>query len=230
MITRILVFDTKTTGLPRNYKKAEEDLNNYPHCLELGAKIIELDLNSINTEDSVTIKDVFTIQTLINPQRGTEKVTIHPKAQQTHGISIEECEEDGNMIETVGFLFQGMASTVDFIVAHNYNLQRNVMVSELLRLGIKLIAKKNCKQFCTMLYSTPILKLTPKDITKYPDSYRYPTIDELYRYLFDSEITNKYEHDNAFNNTLATEDCLLELFKTDNKMLSWFKREVEVLY
>ena len=230
MVTRILIFDTKTTGLPRNYKKAEEDLNNYPYCLEIGAKIIEVDLEQINKEDNVIIKDIFSIQSLIKPIRGEERIVIHPKAQQAHGISVEECEEDGNLIEIIAFMFQGLASSVDFIVCHNYNLQRNIMVSELLRLGIKLIAKKGCKQFCTMLYSTPILQLPPRDIAKFPDSFKYPTIDELYKYQFDEEITNKYEHNNAFNNMLATEDCLLEILRTDDKVLSWFKREIEVLY
>lgn len=230
MVVRILIFNTKATGLPANYKKAEENLDNYPYVLELGAKIIELNLDDINTKEEVIIKDIFTLQSLIKPTRNGKLVTMHPKSQEKHGISLEECDEDGNIIETISYLFQGMASTVDFIVSHNYNLQRNIMISELLRLGIKLITKTSCKQFCTMLYSTPILKLEPRDKTKHPDSLRYPTIDELYKYLFDSDISNVYEHNNAYNDTLATADCLLELLKTDSKVLAWFKREITMLY
>lgn len=229
MVVRILIFDTKTTGFPRNYKKAEEDITNYPHCLELGAKIIELDLDHIGKQDNVIIKDIFSISSLIKPYRGEETLVINPKAQAIHNITVEECEEDGNMIETIAYMFQGMASTVDFIVAHNYNLQRNTMISELLRLGIKLITKKGCKQFCPMLYSTNILQLPPTN-PKFTGTFKYPSIDELYKYLLDEDIETKYEHNNAMNNTLATEDCLLELFKSDSKVLSWFKGELLTIY
>lgn len=230
MIVRILFFDTKTTGLPRNYKKAEEDLDNYPHCLELGAKIIELDLNDINIKENVIVQDIFSLSTLIKPTRKNELITINPIAEKKHGISIEECEEDGNPIDTIAYIFQGLMTSVDFIVCHNYNLQRNIMVSELLRLGIKPISRKGCKQFCTMLYTTEILKFPPRNPERNPGTFRYPLLDELYKYLKDNDISNIYEHDNALNNVLATEDCLLELLSTDKKVLSWFKGEIQVIY
>ena len=57
---KILVFDTETAGLPKHYKPAEEDLDNYPSALQLGAQLIEVDLdNPLQSFDNLSTGSLF---------------------------------------------------------------------------------------------------------------------------------------------------------------------------
>lgn len=219
---RVLVYDTETAGLPKNYKlSAEEDLTNYPYVLQLGAKILELVFDSNNNLENANV--VYSLNTLVKPIRGFEEVIVNAKAQAVHGISAEKAKE-GNTIENVAFLFQGMNNSVDFIVCHNVNFDKNVMNSELLRLGIEPKYKQGAKIFCSMKYSTFLLKI--------PNTYngfKFPKLEELYKYLFNEEMGIKHKAHDAMGDVDATVDCLLKLLIDSKDLRNYFSKTIPIL-
>ena len=219
---KILIFDTETAGLPKNYKPAEEDLTNYPPVVQLGGQILELDL-----DDLTSCKLVFGINVIVSPFRNEQPITIDPKAQAVHGISFVKAEALGDKIETVAYIYQGICNSVDFIVCHNYSFDKNIMVSELLRLGIEPKYKRGAKVFCTMKFSTNLLQLPNP---KYPGQFKFPRLEELYRHLFNDSLHNHHQAHDAYGDVEATRDCLIELIKRDENLLKWFKGEIETIY
>lgn len=220
MKIKILVYDTETTGLPLKWISAEEDLNNWGNIVQLGARLFEIDLDKIDEPNYGGIRDIYTIDTLVQPVRKGKEISIHPKAQAVHGFSVEDCYEKGNTLETVLFILQGMHMEADVAVCHNRNFDRNVYVSEMLNVGFKAKAKSGQKPFCTMEFTTPILKLEGKY-----GNYKFPKLEELYEYLFQKSMHETHEAHNALGDVNATVECLLELIRTQEPLLEWLQRE-----
>ena len=221
---KILIFDTETAGLPKNYKPAEEDLTNYPPVMQLGAQILEVDLDDLST-----CKLVYGAAILVSPFRAGNPIVIDPKAQAVHGISFAKAEALGDNIETVAYLFQGLCNSVDFIVCHNYSFDKNIMVSELLRLGIEPKYKQGAKVFCTMKFSTNLVKI-PNPNPKYPNQFKFPRLEELFKYLFNISLRDSHQAHDAYGDVEATRACLIELIKRDSRLLQWFKGEIAHIY
>lgn len=219
---KILVFDTETAGLPKNYKPAELDLNNYPPVVQLGAQILELDLDDLSE-----CKLIYGASVLVSPFREGKPITIDPQSEAVHGISFNKAERNGDKIETVSYLYQGLCNSVDFIVCHNYSFDKNVMVSELLRLGIEPKYKRGAKVLCTMKYSTNLLKIPNP---KYPSQFKFPRLEELFKHLFNESLHDHYKAHDAYGDVEATVRCLVELIKQNKDLLEWFKGERESIY
>ena len=218
---KILVFDTETTGLPKKYIPAEQDLDNYPNVLQLAGQLIEVDLDNIDNS-----KVLYSLNCLVNPYRNGKPVAIHPKAEAVHGISFEKAAAAGDDMFTVAMLHQGLCNSADFIVCHNYFFDKNVMASELLRLGIEPKYKKGAKVFCTMRYSTDLLKLPGK----FGGQFKFPNLAELFNHLTGNDLSDHFEAHNAQGDVGATVVCLLELIKQRPEVQAWFKGEQEKIY
>lgn len=221
MKIKALIFDTETTGSPKKYIAAEEDLNNYPQVVQLAASLIEIDL-----EDLTTVKVIYSFNSLITPFRKGNPIEITAKAESVHGKSFALCEKEGQDLNTVLFLFQGIVNNADLIIAHNLFFDKNVMISEYLNNGMRLTHKRSTKQLCTMRYVTPILKLPGK----FKNQHKYPSLAELFTYCTDSKIEDYYKAHDAEQDVSATIICLLSLIKEDNNLQKWLKGEIENIY
>jgi DNA polymerase III epsilon subunit-like protein len=216
MKINILVFDTETNDKPKNPRIiAEDDLNNYPYILQLGFLLFELDSNTFETK--TLLKKSIYIQPYRKDDNNVDNlIPLNSGAFKVHGISLERCKEKGIEIAEAIYLFQGIINQSNVVVAHNFNFDRNVITSEALRLGINLKVNKNTRTLCTMLNSVEILKLPN---LKMPGSYKWPSLAELYKHLFNKDIEDIYSTHDALNDVEATKDCLIELCKT-NKLFN----------
>ena len=217
---RILVFDTETTGKPKNYKPAEEDINNYPSVVQFGAQLIEVDIDNVNDT-----KILYAFQSYVKPERNGKLITIEKEAQAIHNISIEDCWK-GDDIWNIALLFQGLCNSAEFIVCHNYTFDRNVMVSELLRLGIRPKYARGCKVFCTMKYSTDIMQLP----STYPNQFKFPKLEQLFKYTTGVDMNDMFKAHDALEDTQATTIALLKLIEQQPELAKWFKGEIESIY
>ena len=223
MKIKALIFDTETTGLPLAYIPAERDLNNYPFVLQFCAKLIEIDLDNLDEP----IKLIYSINSLVKPYRKGKLIEIHPKAQAVHGITIEQCKQEGNDIATIALIFQGLTNSADVLVAHNYFFDRNVLVSELLNLGIEPKAKQGCKSLCTMKISTDVLKIPQSG----KHEFKFPSLAEAFKFYTNGEnIEDHHKTHDAEGDVDATIHVLLEIIKTHPKVKGWLKKEIAILY
>jgi len=224
----ILVFDTETNDQAKNFKlKAEEDLNNYPYIVQLSAKLIKVDIDEdkwlvAHTKDkSVTVTELFILDNLISPYRDGNIIEISNGAYDVHGISVNDCINEGFDITERLILFQGMLSMADVIIAHNINFDRNVIVSEFLRLGLKPLIRKKSIVWCSMLNTMYVCNLKGK----IPGQPKWPTLSELYKHLFNIELGTIHKAHDAMGDVNATVDCVVELLKREITLFQTNKRE-----
>lgn len=138
----ILGLDTETTGLPNRGIEAKDPKQ---------ARVVQLALKLITLQGRV----ICQFSTLIMPSGWDE---IHPKAQETHGISREDCERYGIEAVKAFAVFQHYASLADVIVAHNGDFDETMMLLEADALGMDMPANP---WHCTMKEATPICKVPP---------------------------------------------------------------------
>ena len=81
-----LIFDTETTGLPRNYNAPISDLDNWPRMVQIAWQLHD-DSGALLHHDSIIIKP--------------EGYTIPFNAVQIHGISNERANEEGLDLKTI---------------------------------------------------------------------------------------------------------------------------------
>ncbi len=190
----VLVFDTETTGLPKtkgfgnfySYK----DLSKYD-----SSRIVQISWRLF--KNKVCVKEYDYV---IKP----DNFEIHNS--EIHGITTEFANKNGYDLEYVANIFLNDIQEADTIVAHNYNFDKNILLSELYRKGcfenlISIFESKN--SFCTMDKTTNILNLKNKG-----GYIKAPRLSELYTFLFNKDPTNL--HDSKYD-TRHTSDCFFEL-------------------
>ena len=82
-----LIFDTETTGLPKNWRAPISDTDNWPRCVQIAWQLHD-DLGNIIENNSYLIKP--------------EGYDIPYESEKIHGISTRLAELQGETLEVVG--------------------------------------------------------------------------------------------------------------------------------
>ena len=115
-----LVFDTETTGLPRDWNAPLSDVDNWPRVVQVAWQLHGSDGALLEAADF-----------LIQP----EGFNIPFGAQEIHGISTELARQDGVAVSEALAAFQLALDRTQFMVGHNLKFDLNVLGAEYLRLG-----------------------------------------------------------------------------------------------
>ncbi len=167
-VRRVVIFDTETNGLPRNWKLSGiDEANNWPDLVSICWKVYD------NGQHK------WTENFIIRP----DGWTITAESTSIHGISHEFAVSVGRPLAEVLEKFKTDIKGCTKLVAHNLNFDSNVMQSAYKwRLGDDpLTWWPTGAHFCTMLTSTDELKIPNKH--GYAD-YKWPKLDELYTATF----------------------------------------------
>lgn len=187
---KVLIFDTETTGLPKNFKGSLYDSSNWPYIVQLSYIVFDCEQNTILYKMNHLIK---LPKDIIIPKSSTE----------IHHITNEMCEKDGIDIKTALNKFNQYAKLVTRLVAHNVSFDKRLIIVESIRNNILSIFTKIPKVYCTMKSTVDKCKIERKykDGTSY---FKYPTLTELHQHLF--QTIPKGTHD-AFNDVLICLRC-----------------------
>lgn len=188
-----LIFDTETTGLPRNYNAPITDTDNWPRCIQIAWQLHDELGNLIENQDY-----------LIKP----EGFNIPYDAERIHGISTELATEQGFALEEVLEKFNVAISKSKFIVGQNVGFDVNIMGCEFHRFGKESpMANMPVLDTCTEVTA---------DLLKIPGGrggkFKLPTLTELHQYLFGVPFSEAH---NATADVEATTRCFLELIKKE---------------
>ena len=164
---KVLVVDTETTGLPKNFNiKAIDKPDNWPHLVSLSWAVL----------DSETMKIVESYSSYVRPE-GWE---IPAEASAIHGITTEMAMANGESLRAVIDMF--MTAPCDVIVSHNANFDKNVIINAIvydLKLPFDSEETIIREQFlCSMLASIGICKIETRR------GYKWPKLSELYYHVF----------------------------------------------
>ncbi len=184
----LLFFDTETTGIPRNYRAAVTDLDNWPRMVQIAWQQIDA---SGRTCSSGTY--------IIRPVG----YTIPDDAARVHGITTARALREGHPLDEVLAGFAKAVASSYFLVAHNIDFDEKIVGAELLR------EQSTCRledltKVCTMKASTNYCNL--------PGRYgpKWPTLTELHQKLFGCAPTETHD---AAADIEATIRCFWEMIR-----------------
>ena len=185
-----LIYDTETTGLPRNYEAPVTDLENWPRVVQLAWQLHDADGSLIEARDF-----------LIKP----ENFTIPFNAARVHGISTELATEQGDNLRLVLEQFILALEQTQVIVGHNIDFDLNIIGAEFLRCGFENHFEGK-RQVCTKLESVDYCALPGGR----GGGFKWPNLEELHTKLFNEEFPDAH---NAAADVMATARCFLELVR-----------------
>jgi DNA polymerase-3 subunit alpha len=185
-----LIIDTETTGLPEKYDAPVSDVDNWPRLVQLAWQLYDSKGELVGSEDYIVKPSGFTIPF---------------SAQKVHGISTERALEKGKDLNFVLGEFAGAIEKSSFIIGHNIDFDKSIIGAEYIRTEIpnKLFEKTS---ICTKEESTGYCAIP--DLRG--DKYKWPTLAELYRKLFNEDLKEAH---NAYADVTATARCFFELLK-----------------
>jgi DNA polymerase-3 subunit alpha len=185
-----LIIDTETTGLPEKYDAPVSDVDNWPRLVQLAWQLYDSKGELIGSEDYIVKPEGFTIPY---------------NAQKVHGISTERALEKGKDLNFVLGEFAGAVERSSFIIGHNIDFDKSIIGAEYVRTKIpnQLFEKTS---ICTKEESTGYCAIP--DIRG--DKYKWPTLAELYRKLFNADLQEAH---NASADVAATARCFFELLR-----------------
>ncbi len=187
----ILFYDTETTGKPLKYKAPVIDLSNWPRLVQLAWIIADKEGNVLKKKSVIIKPDGFSIPA---------------DAVAVHGITTERAQREGLPLKDVLEEFATDLSLAEHVVGHNIDFDQHVVGAELCRLGMDFNALMDKPCTCTMKTTTNFCAI-PNPNT-YFGGYKWPSLQELYRKLFNRDFENAHD---ALADITATKDCFFEL-------------------
>jgi len=214
---KYLIFDTESTGLPRE----EKDPFHYP---EYWPRMVQLAWILTDGETIITEENY-----LIYP----DGFVIPSSFMEIHGITNERAREEGKPVLEVLSVFSESIKQADVLVGHNVSFDRSIVTSEYSRAKLNAPILK-LPYHCTMKTSTEVCKLPAKGGRR---GYKWPSLSELHQFLFEEPF--EHAHD-ASADVRACMRCYLELknrglfqelwTKPDPKEMKWKKRRNNPYY
>ncbi len=170
-MNHILVFDTETTGLPKNYQLPATDVDNWPRMVQIAWIVFDAKGQQLSE-----------FQAIIKP----DGYAIPDDAARIHGITTERAAAEGRAISEVVGLFMEEIPKVALLVAHNMGFDRRILGAEMVRLG---------KPPLGGAYDFYCTKERGVDICKIPGQYGYkwPKLEELHRHLFGCGVEGAHD-------------------------------------
>jgi DNA polymerase-3 subunit alpha len=186
-----LIFDTETTGLPKNWNAPITDTDNWPRCVQIAWQLHDEYGQLLEHQDF-----------LIQP----EGFNIPYDTEQIHGISTLLASEKGIKLQEMLHSFNEALSKTKFVVGQNVGFDISIMRCEFHRLGIE-----------TNLDNVPVLDTcteTTAEMCQIPGGrggkFKLPTLTELHQHLFNVPFNEAH---NATADVEATTRCFLELIR-----------------
>ncbi len=183
-----IVFDTETTGLPRDYNAPITDLDNWPRLVQIAWQLHAADGSLLSNNNFIVKPEGFTIPY---------------NAEKVHGISTERATKEGHDLAKVLEIFHKDVEKANYLVGHNIGFDINVMGSEFLRKEIPMVLLEK-KELDTKDLSTDFCAIPGGKGGK----FKWPTLTELYKKLFSVGFGDA--HDAAYD-VDATAKCFFGL-------------------
>ena len=181
-----IFIDTETTGLPRRRNAPYSEVGNWPRLVQLAWVLVDEGGKELSAVERIVKPDGFSIP---------------DDAARIHGITTAMARQEGLLLVEVLAEFTAALERSKTVIAHNVDYDRPVLEAEFIRAGMKcLLGSKEL--VCTKDSSTNFCALPGRY------GYKWPTLDELHRKLFNSQMGAAH---NALVDVRACMKCFFEL-------------------
>ncbi len=175
-----LIFDTETTGLPRNKTAPLTDFDNWPRLVQIAWQLHDNKGRLLSQGNHIVKPDGFTIPF---------------NSQKVHGISTERALEVGEPLQEVLLKFSKDVERASVLVGHNIEFDNSIIGAEYLRCGTKnLLEEANnidtglaTKEYCDIRMGNGRLKM-PKLVELYEKLFGHP-FDDAHDAAYDVDAT-----------------------------------------
>jgi DNA polymerase III epsilon subunit-like protein len=205
---KLLIIDTETTGLPKYKNSSIYKTDEWPYIIQLSWILWDIENNNFINHENDYIK--------IN-----NNIIIEDGSFKTHGISRNYLNKYGiRLTESLNKLEKAMKEC-NLIVGHNISFDKRIIIVECIRRNIKFNWKN---VFCTMKNSVELCQIEKKNSNN-EIYYKYPTLNELHYYLFNTNPTNLHD---AFVDIIICLRCYCkmlydkDIFKNNNEIKNLF--------
>jgi DNA polymerase-3 subunit alpha len=202
-----IIFDTETTGLPRDWKAPVTDTSTWPRVVQIAWQVHDDMGRLVEQKDFLVRPDGFDVPY---------------DAERIHGISTELALKYGDSLEDVLFLFNKALEKADFVVGQNVGFDLNVVGCEFIRLNTN-----------SRLLEMPVLDTCTEataELCQLPGGRggrpKLPTLTELHEYLFHEPFAEAH---NATADVEATTRCFLELLRREHYSIEQLKCKEDYL-
>lgn len=184
-----LIYDTETTGLPRDWNAPLTDSENWPRLVQLAWQLHDGSGRLVSRGNRMVRPEGFTIPF---------------NATKVHGITTERALEEGDPLGSVLADFEVDLAQATHVMGHNIEFDINIVGAEMHRMERSL----------ELLTSKPLIdsKDEATDFCAIPGGrggqFKWPTLTELHQKLFGEPFAEA--HDAAYD-VDATAKCFFEL-------------------
>lgn len=187
-MSKYIVFDVETTGLPKNFNNSPKLFNLWPRIVQFSWIIVD---NEKIKEKSYIVKP--------------ENYIIPLESTKIHNISNKEAILNGIELEKVLHYFEEDCKNTNLLIAHNAKFDTNIILSSCYKINKDVDFIKNKKIICTMKNTTKLCSLPGKY------GFKYPKLQELYFFLFNKNPTEKLH--NSLEDSRVTLKCYKKLLE-----------------
>ena len=185
-----LVFDTETTGLPKNFNAPITDSDNWPRMVQIAWQLHAKNGTLLENQDYIIKPEGFDIPF---------------SSQRIHGISTKMATEEGRVLQDVLQEFQQVLDKAEVVVGHNIIFDNNIVGAEFFRKQISnsLAAIATAD---TMKLGTDFCQLGGGKSGR----YKSPKLEELYEKLYGEKFDEAH---NAAADVNATAQVFFEMMR-----------------
>ena len=207
---KVMVFDTETSGLPKERNPSIYDTDKWPHVMQVSYIIYDTVVGDVTETYDAYIK--------LNSW-----VIVDPVSEGIHGITREIMDKKGISIQEALLHMRDALGKVDLCVGHNVSFDKRFMIVEGVRNNIRMnfpldyCTMKNGKELCK-------IEITFSNGTK---GFKYPKLMELYDHLF-PDIPAPQNLHNSLADTIVTLKCYCKM--AHNVNLSLDSRQFRLLF
>ncbi|MDQ1095477.1 MULTISPECIES: DNA polymerase III subunit alpha [Chryseobacterium] len=185
-----LVFDTETTGLPKNFNAPLSDSENWPRMVQIAWQLHDDDGKLIENQDYI-IK--------------TEGYDIPFNAARIHGITTKIANDEGRDLQEVLEEFSKVLDKVRIVSGHNVEFDYNIVGAEFFRKNMKDNLQEKPKAD-TMILGTDFCQLGGGRGGR----FKPPKLEELYEKLYGNKFDEAH---NAAADVNATAQVFFEMMR-----------------
>lgn len=186
-----LIYDTETTGLPKNFNAPPTDLDNWPRMVQIAWQLHDKTGKLLENESFIIKPEGFDIPF---------------NAAKIHGITTEKAKAEGLPLIEVIEKFREVLKKTSVLGGHNLSFDQGVIGAEFIRCGFD-YQETELPIADTMLSSTEYCQLPGG---RY-GGFKPPKLSELYEILFNEVFEEAH---NAAADVNATARCFMEMIRS----------------
>ena len=185
-----LIFDTETTGLPKNYNAPLSDSDNWPRMVQIAWQLHAQDGTLLENQDYIIKPEGFDIPF---------------NASRIHGISTKMANEEGRNLQEVLEEFKEVLKKAEVVAGHNIDFDYKIVGAEFFRKEIENSLEK-IPSADTMELGTNYCQLGGGRNGR----FKSPKLTELYEKLYDEKFDEAH---NAAADVNATAQVFFEMMR-----------------